>query len=134
MTILYNARCKILRDVITIDPYGGAEYITGTLVAHDEPCRFDYYMPKSNVTGFQGIETEKSFSVFFRTTHQHPIDVREQDIIILTWPPVHPDLGKKYRVRGVQKESLHFQDPSGIIECTLIRFEESRPGTNESDF
>jgi len=86
-------------------------------------------MPKSNVAGFQGIETEKSYSIFFRSTHQHPIDIREEDVVIITFPLVHPELGKRYRVRGVQRESLHFQDPNYIIECTLIRIEESRGST-----
>lgn len=129
MTILYNSKCKIIRDVINDDSYGGA-VSTGTVtIAENEPCRFDFYMPKSNVTSMQGQETVKTYSIFFRSTRQHPIDIREEDIVILTFPPVHPELGKKYRVRGVQRESLHFQDPQYIIECTLIRIEESR-GTN----
>lgn len=126
MTILYNSRCKIIRDVVIDNEYGSAAYVTGTLIAHDEPCRFDFYMPKSNISASQGIETSKTYSVFFRSTRQHPIDIREEDIVILTFPPVHPELDKRYRVRGVQRESLHFQDPNYIIECTLIRIEESR--------
>lgn len=126
MTILYNSRCNIIRDRVQTDAYGGAEYITGTLIASNEPCRFDSYMPKINTVGYQGIESEKVFSIFFRSTRQHPIPIRENDVIILTFPPVHPELGKKFRVRGVQHESLHFQDPNYIVECTLVRYEESR--------
>ena len=126
MSLLYNSKCKIIRDVVRTDDYGGAEYVTGTLISSDEPCRFDFYMPKSNIGGFQGIETTKSYSIFFRSTRQHPVNIREEDVVIITWPPVHHELGKRFRVRGIQAESLHFQDPNYIVECTLIRIEESR--------
>lgn len=86
-------------------------------------------MPKSSPTSFQGIETTKTYSIFFRSTRQHPINIREEDTVIITWPPVHHELGKRFRVRGIQAESLHFQDPNYIVECTLILIEESRRET-----
>jgi hypothetical protein len=126
MTILYNIRCSIYRDLIGDDSIGGA-IVTGTLtVASDEPCRLDYYIPKISMFAPQGIETDKIYSVFFRSTRQHPIDIRENDYLQVTFPPEHPDYNVRLRVRGVQSESLHPRDPNRIIECTLTRIVESR--------
>lgn len=129
MTLLYNIKCDIKRDIITEDAYGSAA-LTGTLViASFEPCRFDYYIPKENTVGMQGIETEKVYSLFFRSTRQHPIRVREEDYIQIVFPTIHPDYLNHFRIRGVQEESLHPQDPNKIIECTLVRWKEGRGNT-----
>lgn len=129
MTLLYNVRCDIFRNIITEDIYGSAA-LTGTItIASFEPCRFDYYIPKVNIIGDMGIETEKSYSLFFRSTRQHPIPIREQDSIKIVFPNTHPEYNVRFRVRGVQDESLHPQDYNRITECTLVRWKESRGNT-----
>ena len=126
MTILYNIRCQITRDVIVDDEFGGADVVTGTIIAADEPCRLDYFMPKANAELPQGIEVSRTYSLFFRSTRQHPINVREEDIIKIIFPIHHADYNRRFRVRGIQGESLHPQDPNYIIECTLFRIDETR--------
>jgi len=126
MTLLYNIKCSIYRDLIADDAVGGA-VVTGTsVIATDEPCRLDYFIPKASFFAAQGIETERVYSLFFRSTRQHPINVRENDYIKVVFPPEHPEYNVILRVRGVQSESLHPRDPNRIVECTLIRIDESR--------
>jgi hypothetical protein len=126
MTLLYNVKCDIYRDLIGDDSGGGA-VVTGTLtIATSEPCRLDYFIPKASFFAPQGIETERIYSLFFRSTRQHPINVRENDYVKITFPPEHPEYNVILRVRGVQSESLHPRDPNRIFECTLVRIDESR--------
>lgn len=126
MSILYNVRCSIFRDAIPDDSSGFAT-VTGTItISTDEPCRLDFYVPKANMLGIAGIETEVTYSIFFRSTRQHPINIRENDYVIITFPNSDNEYGNRLRVRGVQRESLHPQDPNSIVECTLTRIKESR--------
>lgn len=126
MTLLYNVRCSIYRDLMGYDDVGGA-IVTGThTVASNEPCRLDYWIPKVSLIIPQGIETEKVYSVFFRSTRQHPINVRENDYLQIVFPPEHTEYLERFRVRGVQSESLHPRDLNKIVECTLVKIDESR--------
>lgn len=124
--ILYNVRCDVYRETITDDVYGGAETVTGTFIVRNQPARLDYYTPKIYLTGIQGIETDKIYSIFFRSTYQKPIPIRENDIVTVVFPTIHDDYNVRLRVRGVQRNSLHPQDPNSIVECTLNRIETSR--------
>lgn len=126
MSLLYNVRCSIFRDLLTTDNYGGA-VVTGTLtIATNEPCRLDYIIPKINVVAPQGLETNVTYSLYIRSTRQHPINIRENDYVQITFPTFHAEYNNRLRVRGVQRETLHPQDPNSILECELIRIRESR--------
>lgn len=129
MSLLYNVRCSIFRDLLSVDQYGGA-IVTGTLtIATNEPCRLDYVIPKINVVAPQGLETAVLYSLYIRSTRQHPINIRENDYVQITFPNFHPEYNNRLRVRGVQRETLHPQDPNSILECDLIRIRESRDNT-----
>lgn len=131
MSLLYNSRCNIIRDVLSDDPFGGTVVVTGTMIAENEPIRFDYYTPNQRTNIAQGIETIETFSLYIRNTRQHSINIRENDYVVIIFPPYHPDLNKRFRVRGVQKESLSIGNANSILECTLTRVEQSR---NNSEF
>ena len=131
MGVIYNSRCDIYRDVLEDDQFGGTIVVTGSAIAVNEPVRFDFYIPNQRTNIAQGIETIKTFSLYIRSTRQHPINMRENDYIIITFPPYHPEFGKRFRVRGLQRESLSVGSANSIIECTLTRIEQSR---NNSEF
>lgn len=124
--LIYNSRCSIFRDLIGTDDYGGA-VVTGTLtIAQNEPCRLDFNIPKANLIASEGIETVVLYSLYLRSTRQHPINLRENDYAIIIFPTSHAEYNNRLRIRGVQRESMHPQDPNSIIVCDLIRIRESR--------
>lgn len=126
MSLLYNVRCSVYRDIIVNDMYGSAN-ATGTLtIATNEPCRLDHNIPKDDELRGPGIETNVSYSLYIRSTRQHPINIREEDYVVITFPNFHPEYGHRLRVSGVSPESLHPQDPNSILEMTLTRIRESR--------
>src|SRR5258708_11374482 len=115
MSLIYNVRCDIYRDMIGTDNYGGA-IVTGTLtIAKNEPCRLDFIIPKLNTILPQGMETKVIYSLYIRSTRQHPIKVRENDYVKIVFPIFHDEYGNRLRVSGVQKETLHPQDPNSIL-------------------
>jgi len=127
--LIYNLRCSIYRDLIGEDAYGGA-VVTGTLViATNEPCRLDFIIPKANTIAPEGIETNVTYNLVLRSTRQHPINVRENDYAQIVFPNSHGEYNNRLRVRGVQRESLHPQDPNNIVECEVVRIRESRNNT-----
>ena len=126
MALIYNSRCSIFRDVIGQDQVGGMTVITGTVVESDTACRLDFYIPFQKLVGNQGLETEKVYSMYIRSTRQHPIDAKENDYIVVTFPPYHPEINNKFRIRGIQRESLSVGYSESLIECSLTRIVESR--------
>lgn len=126
MSLIYNVRCSIYRDLISPGNYGDA-VVTGTLtIATNEPCRLDYIIPKINMIAPQGEETTKHYNLYIRSTRQHPINIREQDYVTITFPVFHVEYNNRLRIQGVQRESLHPQDPNSILECNLTSIRESR--------
>lgn len=125
MYSVFNARCDIYRDTTTDDAYGGA-ITTGTIVYANQECRLDYYEPRMGDNRKQGIETEKTFSLYLHDNRQNMINLRENDYIHIISPAVHVYYNQKFTVRGVQYESVHRESRFGIIEATLTRFERSR--------
>lgn len=130
MPYLMNARCRIERLVGTDDEYGGYSP-TGTIVVSDmEFCRLDMYMPNQALIRQLGLESEKTYTIILHYNRQNPTDVRENDIIILTFPSHHPMYDFRFRVRGVSYEATHPSDPRGIIECTVTRWERGRTSSS----
>jgi hypothetical protein len=129
MSQLYNSICSIYRDVLEEDQFGGRVVTTGTLIAQAEPCRLDYYQNTQKISANQGMETDRSYSLYLRSTRQHPINIRENDYVVITFPPYHPELGVRLRVRGIQRESLSHNSQASMIECSLVRVKESRDNT-----
>ena len=126
MSFIYNSRCSFYRDVLGEDQFGGRIVITGTLIAEEEPARIDYYTPSQWLTKQQGLETSKTFSLYIRSTRQHPINAQENDYVKITFPPYHPELGVRLRIRGIQKESISFNSADSMLEMTLVRIDETR--------
>ena len=124
--LYYNSRFSVFRDEIADDGSGFATVTGTTTIATNEPGRLDFFIPNVNLLGIPGIETQVTYSLFFRSTRQHPINIRENDYVIVVFPIYHVEYNKRLRVRGVLNESLHPQDPHSIIECTLTRIRESR--------
>lgn len=127
MPYQFNRRCRIERENFYNDA-GGGYTVTGsnTIISPDEPCRLDSYMPSIFLTKIQGQEIEKTFTLFLHTNWQHPLDVRGQDIIVITFPLHDPFYNKRFRVRGPSEEAQHPTDPRGILELTLTRIDQSR--------
>jgi len=126
MSIIYNLRGSIFRDQIAYDDNGGAVVTGTTTIASNEPCRLDYIIPKMNIIAPQGLETNVTYSFYIRSTRQHPINIRENDYVVITFPNFHSEYNNRLRVRGVQRETLHPQDPNSILECEVVRIRESR--------
>lgn len=113
-------RFQIIRSSWTDDIYGGAVE-TGTVIYNDIHGRLDYYTPRAQVREI-GIETDKTYALIIRP----PIDIRSEDVVVLTFPPHHPDYNNRFRVRGVQRQSMHPSDSRGFLDITLQRIETSR--------
>jgi len=134
MSYLANLHFKIIRELIGVDDYGGA-YVTGVVViSEDQMGRLDEYIPIQARTKIQGLEIERSYSLILHYNRQNNLRapdgsfIRENDIVILTFPPHHELYNKRFRIRGVSLESAHPSDPRGVCECTITRIDETRDG------
>lgn len=122
----FNIRVAILKEELGDDGYGGVT-VTGTTVLYpSEPSRLDSYMPSVSLTKQLGIETEQIYTYFLHVNRQHPIVIRENQVIEIIFPLEHPEYGNRFRIRGISPEAAHPGDSRGIIECTCTRIKYSR--------
>lgn len=124
----FNIRVDLYRDLTDLgdDPYGGS-YPTSTIVNLSLPSRMDSYSPSQRMFAQQGMETTKSYSFYLHYNWQHQIDVRENDYLVVSFPPHHQFYQKKFRIKGIHIETgMHPSSPQGMIEVTAIRIDESR--------
>src|SRR6185503_19203329 len=123
----FNIRVSIIKESLADDEGYGGVYLSGTTTLYaNEPSRWDSYMPSVQLTKALGIETEQVHTFFLHSNQQHPIVIREDQIIQITFPPEHSEINNMFRIRGVQKEATHPRDARGIIECTCTRIKYSR--------
>jgi hypothetical protein len=125
MPLHFNLRINIERETYTTDVYGSA-VSTGTTVIFDEPARIDFTIPRQRHDAPQGMETDRTYSLFLHYNQQHNIDVREGDLVKIVFPPHHPEFGERFRIRAMSREATHPSDARGIIECTMISIRRSR--------
>ena len=125
MPLHFNIRVSIERETFTDDVYGGA-VSTGTILYANEPSRIDYYMPRQALISVPGLETSKAVTFFFHVNQQHPLAIQENDTVIITFPPHHPEFNKRFRLRGFSREATHPSDARGILEAYCERVEKSR--------
>lgn len=125
MSHLYNIYCDVYTETISDDNYAGA-VATGVLLYSHEPCRLDKYIPNQRTTLPQGLEVEKTYSLYIRSTRQHPINVRENDYFIITFPTYHEEFGQRLRIGGIQRESFHPANPINTLEITVVRIKTTR--------
>jgi hypothetical protein len=103
------------------DQVGGA-LVTGTPFYFGLKGRMEENKPSQFVLE-QGLEVDPIWTCVVRP----PIaSIRENDQVEITFPPEHPYLGLHFRVRGVQRASLHPRDARGFLSLTLSRVGESR--------
>lgn len=121
----FNIRVSLSRETFVDDSYGGA-VATGTVYLREENSRIDYYLPREALTRVPGLETDKAYTFFFHVNTQHPVPLRENDIVQITFPPDHPNINDRFRVRGISREASHPRDPRGVIEAYCERIETTR--------
>lgn len=129
MTSGLNIRIRIEQDFYITDPYGGAQIVSGTIVADNIAARFDMGMPKTLINSVQGIEIEKQGTFYIK-----PIEVRLNSqhrikIIRPNSPRRHLDYEDTWRVVGVEYSSIHPADRRGFLVVGVTRIEPYRSGT-----
>lgn len=103
------------------DEVGGA-IVTGTPLYVGMKGRMEESRP-SQIVLEQGLEVDQIWTCVVRPS---TVNVRERDEVEITFPPEHQYLGLRFRVRGVQRASLHPRDTRGFLSLSLSRIEESR--------
>ena len=123
MTTGFNIELTVWRmsTVIGDDEVGGA-MVTGTQLYVGMKGRMEENRP-SQIVLEQGLEVDQIWTCVVRPP---TVDIRERDEVEVTFPPEHLYLGLHFRVRGVQRASLHPRDTRGFLSLTLSRIEESR--------
>ena len=121
MTALLNIRVDIIRMDYNTDEVGGAVE-TGTVVYKNISARQDFYTPKWTSQP-AGIETAKTYTFIIRPPS---MIIFPEDVIQIVFPSNHNDFMKRFRIRGVQYQSIHPSDHRGFIDCTCTRIEFSR--------
>lgn len=129
MTAGLNIRIRIERDHYSIDPYGGAEIVSGSIVADNIAARFDPGMPKSLVNLIQGNELEK-YGTFIIKPIQVAINSKYRIRVIrpvAPWP--HLNYFDTWEVLGIEYSSIHPADRRGFLGIGVLRIEPYRSGT-----
>lgn len=123
MTTGLNLKISVWRmgTVGPDDAVGGA-ISTGTVVYESVEGRLSQASP-SQIMLEQGLEVDTIWTCRVRPPN---LDIRERDEIEITWPPLHPHLNDRFRIRGVRRTSMHPRDGRGFIDLTLSRIERSR--------
>lgn len=126
MTAGLNLRVNIIREYISEDVYGGARVASGVTIYHDLNARLEYYVPKTDFAGQQGIETSRSVSFFIKPVE---VQVRPDDKLIVVRPSNHVDANRVFRATGISKSSIAIGDRRAFLEVYATRTEEVRTGS-----
>uniref|UniRef100_A0A6H1ZB76 Uncharacterized protein n=1 Tax=viral metagenome TaxID=1070528 RepID=A0A6H1ZB76_9ZZZZ len=111
-----NARAKIYRySFVNDDEVGGAQP-SGTVLYTGLEARIQAIKP-TYVLLEQGVETEHLFSAVISPGN---LTLRERDELEIINPAGHPDCGKKFRIRGIQR-SDDLPNRPGFILLTMTR-------------
>lgn len=119
MTAGMNLRLRVWRMEMDADDAVGGAMVTGTpnydwVGARMEMARPDLLLLQ------QGLETEKIYTVL---VHPANLDIRERDEVEVVFPPHHPFLHERFRVRGVQYPSTHIDESRGYLLLYVSRSE-----------
>jgi len=126
MTAGLNTWFEIIREHIGQDDTGGAVVLSGTIIHTHLHGRLDYYPPRTQFAGQQGIETDRTATVVIK-----PIEItaRPDDKVYIIKPVNHPDAFKVFRITGVVRSSIGPGDRRAFYELNVIRTEEVRSGS-----
>lgn len=123
MTAGLNLRVSIWRMTTTgADDVVGGAIVTGTVVHENVEGRLSQARP-SQIVLEQGLEVDTIWTCRIRPAN---LIIHERDEVEVTWPPLHPHLNDRFRIRGVRRTSMHPRDGRGFIDLTLSRIERSR--------
>lgn len=103
------------------DDYGGAVY-SGTVVYPNTSCQFEV-TPSSRMLLQQGIEVQ---SIAFALVRPATLQILEQDQFEITWPPYHPQYGKRYKIDKVEADARPASKAESMLRLTLKRIDSTR--------
>lgn len=123
MTAGYNVKITIWRmsTMSSDDEVGGAR-VTGTIAYRDVRARLEE-VPPTIAYLESGIEIDTVWNI---QVGPGTLDVRERDIVELTFPRDHAYFGWRFRIRGVRRGSLRPHDSRSHMELAVTRVIESR--------
>ena len=111
-----NMRAKVWRYSFASDDDVGGSQPSGTILYTGIEARIQAIKP-TYVLLEQGVETEHLFSAVLSPGN---LSVRERDEVEITNPVGHPDCGKKFRIKGIQR-SEDLPNRPGFLLLTMTR-------------
>lgn len=115
MTAGPTIRVTVWRMSASTDDYVGGAVLTGTSVYENLELRMQGN-PEDQILVQQGLETLRTFTA---TTMRGGLDIRERDEVEITFPPIHPDYGNRFRITSVRVSD--FSDPRRYMLLNLQR-------------
>lgn len=115
-----NLKFTIIRPTnLTDDEIGGAN-VTGVTIATDVEGRFEE-AKATMVLLQQGVSVTSVYRGQCR-----PVDMSENDELIVTFPQYHPFYGKRFEVVSVQTPSTNPRDGRGMVLFNLRKKDNAR--------
>ncbi len=102
------------------DDVVGGSVITGTIAYQDVRIRLEARRP-SQISLEQGLEVNR---ILDAVLVGRGLTINERDEIQITWPVTHPYFNERFRITGIQVDSMRRN--YGHTELTLSRIERSR--------
>jgi hypothetical protein len=101
------------------DRVGGA-VITGSILYDQLDARL-HPDPPNDLLLQQGIEVEYIWNIYLRPA---TLVLEERDEIEVVHPSNHPEYGKRFRVKGIQRTGYHPDDSRGMcfIKASKVKY------------